>query len=153
MNTRFDMKEAEPEAYHAMLGLEKYLAKTGISVTHKNLIKIRASQLNGCAYCIDMHMHEALDAGENQNRLFLISVWREVDSFSEEEKIVLALAEEVTMIGNRLSDATYEKSVGLFGEKYTAQLIMAAITINAWNRIGVALEMKPVSREAEDARL
>ncbi len=146
MNTRLNMQETEPEAYRAMLGFEKYLSKTNLSPAHKNLIKIRASQLNGCAYCIDMHMHEALEAGENQNRLFLVSVWKEVDSFSDEEKIVLALAEEVTLIGNRLSDLTYEKAVGTFGEKYTAQLIMAAITINAWNRIGVGLEMKPASR-------
>jgi AhpD family alkylhydroperoxidase len=140
------MKKMEPEAYQAMLGFEKYLSKTSISKSHKNLLKIRASQLNGCAYCVDMHSYEALEAGENQQRLFLVSAWRETDLFNEEEKAVLALTEEVTLIGNRLSDETYENAVGLLGEKYVAQLMMAIITINAWNRIGVATEMKPAER-------
>lgn len=146
MKTRLDMKKMEPEAYQAMLGFEKYLSKTSISKSHKNLLKIRASQLNGCAYCVDMHSYEALEAGENQQRLFLVSAWRETDLFNEEEKAVLALTEEVTLIGNRLSDETYENAVGLLGEKYVAQLMMAIITINAWNRIGVATEMKPAER-------
>lgn len=146
MKTRLDMKKMEPEGYQAMLGFEKYLSKTSISKSHKNLLKIRASQLNGCAYCVDMHSYEALEAGENQQRLFLVSVWRETDLFNEEEKAVLALTEEVTLISNRLSDETYENAVGLLGEKYVVQLMMAIITINAWNRIGVATEMKPAER-------
>jgi AhpD family alkylhydroperoxidase len=146
MKTRLDMKNTEPEAYQAMMGFEKYLSKTSISKAHKNLLKIRASQLNGCAYCVDMHSYEALEAGESQQKLFLVSCWRETDLFNEEEKAVLALTEEVTLISNRLSDETYEHAVGLLGEKYVAQLMMAIITINAWNRIGVATEMKPAER-------
>jgi AhpD family alkylhydroperoxidase len=144
MNERLKMKQIEPEAYSAMTSLEKYLTKTELTITHKNIVKIRASQINGCSYCIDMHVKEAIEAGENTQRLFLIGTWRETAFFTEEEKTVLSVAEEVTLIGNRLSNATYEKAVNIFGEKYVAQLIMAVIIINAWNRIGVATEMQPV---------
>lgn len=144
MNERLKMKQVEPEAYGAMTSLEKYLAKTELTITQKNLIKIRASQINGCSYCIDMHSKEAIEAGDNPQRLFLISAWRETSFFTEEERAILSLTEEVTLIGNRLSDATYEKAAGIFGEKYLAQLIMAVIIINAWNRIGVATEMQPI---------
>ena len=143
MKERLKWKEAEPDAYGAMTSLEKYLAKTELKAMQKNLIKIRASQINGCSYCIDMHIKEAIEAGDTTQRLFLISAWRDTDFFTEEERVILAITEEVTLISNRLSDATYEKAVGFFGEKFVMQLIMAVIVINAWNRIGVATEMKP----------
>lgn len=146
MNERLKWKQVEPDAYGAMGSLEKYLAKTELTATQKNLIKIRASQINGCSYCIDMHIKEAIEAGDNAQRLFLISAWRDTSFFTDEEKIILSVTEEVTLISNRLSDATYEKAVGIFGEKFVMQLIMAVIIINAWNRIGVATEMQPEKR-------
>jgi AhpD family alkylhydroperoxidase len=146
MNERLKWRQVEPDAYGAMASLEKYLAKTELTATQKNLIKIRASQINGCSYCIDMHIKEAIEAGDNTQRLYLIGAWRDTDFFTEEERVILAITEEVTLISNRLSDVTYEKAVGLFGEKFVMQLIMAVIVINAWNRIGVATEMQPEKR-------
>src|SRR5689334_5184746 len=109
MKERLKWKQVEPDAYGAMASLEKYLAKTGLTAIQKNLIKIRASQINGCSYCIDMHIKEAIEAGDNTQRLFLLSAWRDTSFFTEEERIILSIAEEVTLISNRLSDGTYEK--------------------------------------------
>ena len=122
-----------------MYALEKYLAASKLSNTHKELVKIRASQINGCAFCIDMHTKDALKNGETQQRIFLISAWRETDLFSEEEKVVLQLAEEVTLIHKQgLTSETYNKALDFFDENYLAQIIMAITTINAWNRIAVS---------------
>ncbi|MEO7989157.1 MAG: carboxymuconolactone decarboxylase family protein [Chryseolinea sp.] len=143
MNTRLDIKQQEPEAYSIMLNFEKYLSKIELTSFHKNLIKIRASQLNGCSYCIDMHTKEARADGENEQRLYVLSSWRETPFFNEQEQAILSVTEEVTFIHQRLSESTYQKAVKVLGEKYLAQVIMAVIVINAWNRIGVATEMMP----------
>ncbi|MEJ4089704.1 carboxymuconolactone decarboxylase family protein [Galbibacter orientalis] len=139
MEKRIQIDVLEPEAYKAMYALEKYLAASKLSNTHKELVKIRASQINGCAFCIDMHTKDALKNGETQQRIFLISAWRETDLFSEEEKVVLQLAEEVTLIHKQgLTSETYNKALDFFDENYLAQIIMAITTINAWNRIAVS---------------
>jgi AhpD family alkylhydroperoxidase len=143
MNTRFDLEKMEPAAYKIMLDFEKYMAKSDVTATHKNLIKIRASQLNGCSYCVDMHTKEAREDGETEQRLYLLSAWRETTFYTKEEQSVLAVTEEVTLIGQRLSDGTYQQAVTVLGEKYLAQVIIATIIINAWNRIGVATNMIP----------
>ena len=143
METRISLHTLEPQAYKAMLGLENYLATTQISKAHKELLKIRASQINGCAFCIDMHTKDALKNGETQQRIFLISAWRETTLFSEEEKVILEMTEEITLVHQQgLSEATYKKATLLFGENYIAQLIIAIITINAWNRIAVSTHMQ-----------
>lgn len=144
MNTRVNILQTQPEAYKAMMGLEKYIASTSLDPTHKELIKIRASLINGCAYCIDMHTKDARKMGMTEQRINLMSVWKEVkELYTEEEKTILAMAEEITLIQNHLSDATYTKAVGLFGEDYVAQIIMMTVTINAWNRIAISTEMQP----------
>ncbi|MES2111542.1 MAG: carboxymuconolactone decarboxylase family protein, partial [Bacteroidota bacterium] len=135
--------QAEPEAYKAMLAMEHYIESTALTTKHKDLIKIRASQINGCSYCIDMHARDARKAGETEQRIFALTAWRETPFFDEQERAVLALTEEVTLIAGRVSDETYNKAAELFDRTYLAQLIMAIITINAWNRIGVATEMAP----------
>ncbi|WP_130736002.1 carboxymuconolactone decarboxylase family protein [Flavobacterium sp. J27] len=143
METRINVHTLEPQAFKAMLGLENYLATTQISKTHKELLKIRASQINGCAFCIDMHTKDALKNGETQQRLFLVSAWRETTLFSEEEKVILEMTEEITLVHQQgLSEATYQKAALLFTENYIAQLIIAIITINAWNRIAVSTHMQ-----------
>ncbi|WP_346236233.1 carboxymuconolactone decarboxylase family protein [Niabella insulamsoli] len=142
MEKRINISETEPAAYKAMFGLENYLATTGLTKTHKDLIKIRASQINGCAFCIDMHTKEALKNGESNRRIFLLNAWRETDAFTKEEKIVLEMTEEITLIHKAgLSEATYAKAVASFDKKYIAQLIMMIVTINGWNRIAVSTEM------------
>lgn len=139
---RLNMQATEPAAYKAMFGLEKYLSTSGLSATHKHLIKVRASQLNKCAFCINMHTQEARHDGETEQRLYLLSAWRETDLFSPEEKALLALTEEVTFIGQSgVSDATYHQASALFDEPYLAQALMAIITINAWNRIAISTEL------------
>jgi AhpD family alkylhydroperoxidase len=137
------MKAVEPTGYKAMLAFENYLETLPIKPVHKDLIKIRASQLNNCSYCIDMHTTDARKAGEREQRIYALTAWRETPFFTDEERAVLALTEEVTLITQRVSDATYNETVKVLGEKYVAQIIMAVIGINAWNRIGVATNMAP----------
>ncbi|WP_210115984.1 carboxymuconolactone decarboxylase family protein [Hymenobacter wooponensis] len=139
---RLTMQATEPEAYKAMFGLEKYLSTSKLSAAHKHLIKVRASQLNKCAYCINMHTQEARKDGETEQRLYLLSAWRETSLFTPDEKALLALTEEVTFIGRAgVSDATYQQAAALFDEHYLAQAIMAMVVINAWNRIAISTEL------------
>ncbi|QEM08597.1 MULTISPECIES: carboxymuconolactone decarboxylase family protein [Mucilaginibacter] len=140
---RLKINTAEPAGYRAMIALEKYIESTELTTRHKDLIKIRASQINGCAFCVDMHTTDARKAGETERRIYNISVWHEAPFFDEQERAILALTEEVTLITGRVSDETYKKAAELFDEKYLAQVIMAIITINAWNRIGVTTQLQP----------
>ena len=136
---RIDIKDLEPNAYKAMSGMEQYIRNSQISPLLRELIKIRASQINGCAYCIDMHTQEALKIGETPRRIFAISAWKESPLFTEEERAVLQLTEEVTLIsGDGVSDDTYNKVLEFFGENVLAQIIMQVIIINSWNRIAVS---------------
>lgn len=144
METRINIKETEPKAYAAMYALEGYLKTSQLDKTHMELVKIRASQINGCAFCIDMHTKDALKNGETAQRIFLLNAWRETDLFTEEEKVLLAMTEEITLIHNHgLSDETYQKAGQLFDKNYIAQIIMAVVTINAWNRIAVSTRLEP----------
>ncbi|QSW89629.1 carboxymuconolactone decarboxylase family protein [Flavobacterium endoglycinae] len=137
MQKRLNIKQAAPDALKAMIGLESYLSKISISKTAKELIKIRASQINGCAYCINIHTQDAVKNGETNQRIFLLSAWREAgDIFTEEEKAVLAITEEITLIHQQgLSDLTYSNAVHFFSENQIADIITAVITINLWNRV------------------
>lgn len=145
MSTRFKMGKVQPDAYKAMGALNNYVHATGIPPIQQELIRIRASQINGCAYCVHAHTRDARKAGETEERIYLVSVWKEAKNvFTEEEQTILAITEEITLIHQHgLSDELYDKAIALFGEEKTAQLIMTAITINAWNRIGVSLNMEP----------
>jgi len=147
MDKRLKMDQVEPDGYKMMFSFEKYLGTTSLTKTHKELIKIRASQINGCAFCIDMHTKDARKAGEREQRIYALTAWRETPFFTEEEKAILALTEEVTLIHNHVSDATYNHAIEVLGEKYTAQVIMAVIVINAWNRIGVTTQLVPQADE------
>ncbi len=127
-----------------MLNLEKYISTTSLTPVHKELIKIRASQINGCAYCINMHTADARKYGVSEQHIYLLSAWRDADVYTEEEKAILALTEEVTLINNHVSDEVYQNATRLFDEKYLAEIIMMIITINAWNRIGITTGMRAV---------
>jgi AhpD family alkylhydroperoxidase len=142
MQNRVNINKTEPQAYKAMYALEEYVATTQLTKTQKELVKIRASQINRCAYCIDMHTKDALKKGETAQRIFLLNAWRETDLFNEEEKALLAITEEVTLIHDQgLSDETYKKAEQLFGKNCVAQIIVAVSAINAWNRIAVSTNM------------
>ena len=143
MNNRVVIKELEPKAYEAMFGLEKYLSKTNLDASLKELIKIRVSQINGCAYCIDLHTREARSMGETEQRIYALSAWWETSWFTQKERVVLALAEEITFINKGVSDKTYSAAAELFDDHTLAQAIMAIVTINAWNRIAIATHMRP----------
>jgi AhpD family alkylhydroperoxidase len=147
MEKRLNIGTLVPDGYKAMLGFEKYLEKTSLTGRHHDLIRIRASQINGCTYCIDMHTQEARHAGESERRIYSLTTWRETPFFTEDEKAILALTEEVTLIAQRVSDETYKNAVAVLGEKYVGEAIMAIIGINAWNRIGVATNMTPAVLE------
>lgn len=144
MQKRLNMKEVAPDALKAMVGLEIYLSKASISKTTKELIKIRASQINGCAYCINMHTQDAIKNGETNQRIFLVNAWREAAGiFTEEEKVVLAITEEITLIHqNGLSDDTYSNALQFFSETQIADIITAVITINLWNRLVLSLHLQ-----------
>ena len=144
MEKRVNISETEPQAFKAMLALEGYLGNSQLSKTEKELIKIRASQINGCAFCIDMHTKDALKYGETNQRIFLLNAWRETDLFTEKEKVILSMTEEITLIHNQgLSDTSYQKAILFFDKNQIAQIIMAIVTINAWNRIAVSTQLEP----------
>jgi len=144
MKTRINIEKVAPAGYRAVLGLEKFIESTSLTRKHKDLIKIRSSQINGCAFCIDMHTKEARKAGETEQRIFALNAWRGTTFFSEEERAILTLTEEVTLISDHVTDETYDQAAKLLEESYLAQVILAIITINVWNRIGVATNLMPV---------
>ncbi|AYB34077.1 carboxymuconolactone decarboxylase family protein [Chryseolinea soli] len=143
MKPRRKFQDVDPDALKPMLALEKYLSTTQLSVRHKDLIKIRTSQLNGCSYCVDKHTEEARANGETERRLYNLTSWNETPFFTEDEQAILALTEQVTFITNRVSDEVYDRAVKLLGEKYVTQAMMAIVTMNAWNRIGVTTNLWP----------
>lgn len=143
MKARIKIDQVEPAGYKAILGLEKFIENTPLTKTHKDLIKIRASQINGCAFCIDMHTKEARNTGETEQRIYALNAWRDTPFFTNDERAILALTEEVTLISNHVKDETYQMALETLGETYLAQVIMAIITINTWNRIGITTQLIP----------
>jgi len=143
MENRIKIDQIEPKGYKAIIGLEMFIESTPLKRVHKDLIKIRASQINGCAFCIDMHTKEARKAGETEQRIYALNAWRDAPFFSDDERAILALTEEVTLINNHVKDETYNKALETLGETYLAQVILAIITINAWNRIGITTQLIP----------
>jgi len=142
MTERISIKEIEPDAYKAMYELENYTKKSEIPIELSELIKIRASQINGCGYCVDMHIKHAMTGGENENRILALPAWKKSSLFTEKEKSALQITEEITLIStNGLKTETYSSAINLFGEKQLAQLIMQIVVINAWNRIAVSTKM------------
>jgi AhpD family alkylhydroperoxidase len=145
MAKRFIMGNVLPDAYKALIGLDGFTRSSGIPPLQREMIKIRASQINGCAYCVNLHTKDARKLGETEQRIYLMAVWREAPNiFSDEEQLLLEMTEEVTLIHKHgLSDRLYEKATALWGEHRTAHVIMAIININSFNRIGVGLNLHP----------
>lgn len=139
MTSRLNYSAIDPEARKALLGLETYQAHAGLEISLLDLVKIRASQINGCAYCLDMHWKDARASGETEERLYMISAWRESALYTERERAALAWAEAVTLLAeNGVPDELYEATRTVFNEREIISLTMAAIAINSWNRINVA---------------
>jgi AhpD family alkylhydroperoxidase len=145
---RIKLHQVSPEVYEAMMVLTNAASKD-IDPHLAELIKIRASQLNHCAFCLDMHTQDARKRGESEQRLALIAAWEEAgDLFTEQEQAALALTEEITELSGRghVSDEVYSRAAAVFSERELGQVIAMALTINAWNRIGVTTRLSPPRR-------
>jgi AhpD family alkylhydroperoxidase len=153
MSARIDYTKVAPGALRAMYGLEKYLAGSSIEAPLRELIKLRASQMNGCAYCIDMHTKDARAASETEQRLYGLDAWREAPYYSERERAALEWTEALTLIAdNHVPDALYEQTRREFSEQELVDLTLAVVTINAWNRIAISFRSvagsyQPASRQ------
>lgn len=132
------------DAYRAMLGVEKYLAQCSIEKPLRELIKLHVSQINGCAYCIDMHWKDARSAGENEQRLYGLPAWRESPYYSERERAGLELAEALTRVAHHaIPEEVHEQARHQFNPQELADLAWVVATINAWNRVNIALRTVP----------
>lgn len=144
MKPRMNFQAVNPEAYQAMLKLDQYASSTSINPTIKELIKIRASQINGCAFCIDMHTKDARKLGETEQRIYALNAWHETNFFTAEERAALALTEAITLCADtHVPDDVYQQAKEVFSDKEISELIILIATINAWNRIGIATRKTP----------
>ncbi|MBY4675823.1 carboxymuconolactone decarboxylase family protein [Marinobacterium arenosum] len=139
MSQRINYAKAAPNAIGGMISMENYLAECGLEPSLTELVKTRVSQINGCAYCIDMHTKDARRAGESEQRLYALSAWRETPFFNQRERAGLAWAEALTLIADgEVDDALYAQARAQFDEKELVDLTLAVTMINSWNRIALS---------------
>jgi AhpD family alkylhydroperoxidase len=144
MQMRIDAAKVAPDAYRAMLTLEAAVRKTGLDTNLLDLVRLRASQINGCAYCIDMHSKDLKAEGESEERLYLLNAWREAPFYSERERAALAWTEAVTSITDgHVPDEVYDHVRQQFTDDELVKLTLAVVAINAWNRFGIAFRAVP----------
>ncbi|WP_348268095.1 carboxymuconolactone decarboxylase family protein [Edaphobacter paludis] len=144
MEQRFNYFKAAPDAYKAMSALEAYLHGCGLEEGLLHLVKLRASQINGCAFCLDMHSKDLRAAGETEQRLYTLDAWRECPWYTDRERAALAWTEALTLVTQgHVPDAVYEEVRKQFNEKELADLSLAITTINAWNRLSIAARTTP----------
>jgi AhpD family alkylhydroperoxidase len=143
--SRLDAKGAVPELFQAMIALDSAVSASGLDPIVQELVRIRASQINGCAYCLDMHTKDALKAGERHERLHVLAGWREALTwFDDRERAALAFAEAVTQIGpHGVSDEVFDAAAEQFSESELGALLFVIITVNAWNRLAVTSHTSP----------
>jgi len=139
LEQRIDYGHAAPDAGKAMYGLERYVHESGLEQSLLELVKMRSSQINGCAYCLDMHSKDALAAGETVQRLVELNAWREAPFYSDRERAALGWTEAVTLVASsQVPDEVYEEARRHFSEKELVDLTMAIVAINGWNRLSIA---------------
>lgn len=144
MEQRFNYFKVAPDAYKAMSGLEAYLHGCGLEEGLLHLVKLRASQINGCAFCLDMHSKDLRAAGETEQRLYTLDAWRECPWYTDRERAALAWTEALTLVTQgHVPDAVYEEARKQFDEKELTDLSLAITTINAWNRLSIAARTTP----------
>ncbi len=144
MESRFNYVKAAPGAFKAMLGLGQYLEGCGLEQSLLLLVDLRASQINGCAYCIDMHWKDLRVLGESEQRLYMLDAWRESPFYTEREKAALEWTEALTLLANgHVPDEVYEKVRPQFSEKELADLTLAVVSINGWNRLNISARTVP----------
>ena len=137
MNERIDYKKVAPDGYKAMRAIEAYVRSSGLEHVLLELVKIRVSQINGCAHCLDMHSKDARAGGESEQRLYALPAWREAPFYSDRERAALAWAEAVTQISGNVPDEVYTEARRHFDEKALIDLTLAIIAINGWNRLAI----------------
>lgn len=136
MSERPSYRKASPDAYRAMLALEKVVDQSGLEHSLLDLAKLRASQINGCAYCIDMHWKDARARGESEQRLYSLNAWRETSFYTARERAALAWTESVTLVAdNHVPDELYQEASQHFSEQELVNLTLAIVVINGWNRL------------------
>jgi AhpD family alkylhydroperoxidase len=146
MTQRIDYKNASPDAFKAMLGLEGYVRGSGLEHSLLELIKTRVSQINGCAFCLDMHTRDARAGGETEQRLYVLPAWRATSLYSARERAALAWAEVVTRIStDDVTDELYAEVRRHFDEKSLVDLTLAIVAINGWNRLAIPFRIEPDS--------
>lgn len=146
MEQRIDFYKASPDAIKALIGLEAAVIKLGLEAPLMELVKLRASQINGCAYCVDLHTNDARKKGETERRLYAVSVWREAPFFSARERAALAWTEAITNIAQtHAPDEDYKNLSAHFSEREMVDLTLAIATINSWNRISVGFRKMPAA--------
>jgi AhpD family alkylhydroperoxidase len=144
MKVRLNYGKAAPGVYEAMDALDQYLQACGLERTLIFLVQLRVSQINGCAYCLDMHWKDLRAAGEDEQRLYSLDAWRECPYYSDRERAALAWAEAVTGVDEgHVPDAVYDEARAQFNEKELADLTLSVSTINAWNRLSIAARLEP----------
>lgn len=144
MEARLSPSATAPGAYKAMLGLQGYIDKCSIEPSLQELVKTRASQINGCAFCIAMHTRDARKAGETEERLYLLDAWREAPIYSARERAALAWTEAVTLVADgHVPDAVYEEARRQFSDRELVDLTMVIVTINGWNRLAISFRSVP----------
>jgi AhpD family alkylhydroperoxidase len=149
MKERINLASVNPDAIKAQMGLEKYLFHCGLDRKLLDLVYLRVSQINGCAYCLDMHWKDLRAAGESEQRLYSLDAWRESPLYSAHERAALAWAEAVTVLPNReVPDAVFEEAHRHFNDEQLANLTLAVTTINTWNRLNIAFKREPGSYRA-----
>jgi len=140
LKPRINYGKTAPDVMHAMLGLEECVRNSGLERSLLHLVKLRASQINGCAYCIDMHTKDARADGETEQRLFLVSAWRDAPLFSNRERAALAWTEAVTLVNqDHVPDEVYDCVHQQFTEKELVYLTLAVVAINGWNRLSISM--------------
>jgi AhpD family alkylhydroperoxidase len=145
MEPRLNFYKSAPEVMKAMTALEQQIARVSLEKTLVELVRLRASQINGCAYCIDLHAGDARKAGESERRLTALSVWRETPFFSERERAALEWTESLTLVAKRsVSDKVWEAVQPQFTSIEIVELTLVVTTINAWNRFAIAFRKLPV---------
>ena len=144
MQPRIDYAKLSPGGYKAMLGLELYLNHSSLEKKLLHMIKLRASQINGCAFCLDMHWKDLQAEGESEQRMYSLDAWRETDYYSDRERAALAWAEAVTKVTEgHVSDEVFEATRQHFSDQEMADLTFAVVAINGWNRLSIAFRVVP----------
>jgi AhpD family alkylhydroperoxidase len=144
MHQRIDVTKVNPAAYKAVAALQSYVDQSGLDAKLRELIKIRASQINGCAYCLAMHTRDARKIGESDERMYLLDAWREAPIYTARERAALAWTEAVTLISQtHAPDDVYDELRKQFSEKEIVDLTAAIAAINTWNRLAIALRAVP----------